>query len=428
LALGGRQPDVRTKRPKSVIVLGGGIAGLAAAHELRRTAPKIEILLLEARQLLGGRVLTARDPSTGEPLELGAEFVHGRPPALLQVLREARIPIDEGHGAGDAPDSPFELLPDLLAPFLGSGEPDRTIASVLGDHDLSPRRLAMLRGYIEGFYVAPFERASARAIARMEVAARRIEGGRAAQVPGGYDVLVQWLARALGPADLRLGTIAHAVDWRPGRVEVHARSLAGTALPLLRADRAILALPVSVLDRKRGSIVLRPDLPATRRAAAALRMGHATKVFLRFDESIATDPFFFSGGPVPVWWTAAAKHSRWLVGWAGGRAAEALDRLSDGAVMRAGLASVALYSGHGHTALGRALTGFRCARWSRQPFIGGAYAVVPVGADGAMAALATPAGGTLYFAGEATNPEHAGTVHGAYESGVRAARQVLSGE
>jgi monoamine oxidase len=285
----------------------------------------------------------------------------------------------------------------------------------------------MLRGYIEGFYVAPYDRASARAIARMEVAAARIEGDRASQLPEGYDGLVDWLARGLGPSEVRLGTVATGIVWRPGHVEVHARSLAGTALPPLRADRAIIALPFPALSGKRGSLAISPAIPETRRAAAALRMGHATKVFLRFDESVTTDSFFFSGGAVPVWWTAAAKHSRWLVGWAGGKAAEALDGLDDAAVMRAGLASVALHTGRGPTAMGRALTGFRCTRWSRQPFIGGAYAVVPLGADGAMEALAAPVGRTLYFAGEATNPEHAGTVHGAFESGVRAATQVLSG-
>jgi len=308
-----------------------------------------------------------------------------------------------------------------------SGEPDRSIGAFLRQQWLPARRREMLRGYIEGFYVAPFERASARAIARMEIAAQAIQGGRGAQLPGGYDALVRWLGKALRPEEVRLGTVATGIAWKEGQVEVRARSLAGARLPTLNAEAVIIALPFTALAGKSGSLVLAPAVPEKRRAAASLRMGHATKVFLRFDGSVTTAPFFFGGGRVPVWWTAAAPKTRWLVGWAGGRAAERLGPLSDAVVLRAALASVAIHTGGGVTRLARALTGFRCVRWSREPFIRGAYAVVPVGADGAMEALASPVADTLYFAGEATHPDYAGTVHGAFESGVRAARQVLSG-
>jgi len=408
-------------------VLGGGVAGLAAAHELRRLAPGIELQLLEARQQLGGRILTERDAQSGEPLELGAEFVHGRPPALLAALREAGIAIEGGDRRADSESSPFAVLPRLLVPFLAGGKPDLAIGAFLRAQALPAHQREMLRGYVRGFYVAPVESASTRAIARMEVAAQAIDGGRAAQLQDGYQALVHWLAKALQPEELRLGTFATGVSWKPGSVAVLARSLAGARLPPLKAEAAIIALPFTALTRQAGALALSPSVPEKRRAADSLRMGHATKVLLRFDGSVRTESFFYSGGSIPVWWTAAAPGTRWLVGWAGGRAAEALDRLSDGAVLRAGLSAVANHTGRDKRDLARALTGFRWVPWSREPFIKGAYAVVPVGADGAMDALAKPVAETLYFAGEATDAEHAGTVHGAFESGVRAARQVLSG-
>ncbi len=417
------------KPRKSVIVLGGGIAGLAAAHELRRLAPGLELQLLEARQELGGRVRTERDTLTGEPLEMGGEFVHGRPAALLAALREAGIAIDEGRERGDSDRSPFAVLPRLLAPFLASGAPDLAIGAFLRAQKLPSHQREMLRGYVQGFYVAPPDRASTRAIARMEVAAQAFHGDHAAQLRDGYGALVHWLARPLRPAELRLGTAATSITWKPGQVSVSARSLAGGVLPPIKAEAAVIALPLTALSsgaRRAGALAFWPLVPAKRRAADALRMGHATKVFLRFDGSVQTDSFFFGGGSIPVWWTAAAPGTRWLVGWAGGAAAEAVDRLSDAAVMRAGLSSIAAHTGRDRRELARALTGFRCARWSREPFIEGAYAVVPVGADGAMDALAEPVADTLYFAGEATDADHAGTVHGAFDSGVRAARQLLS--
>jgi len=413
------------KRGTSVLIVGGGVAGLAAAHELRRRAPRTRLALLEARQQLGGRVLTQHDPVTGEPLELGAEFVHGEPPELLRALRSARIPVDRGEDDGESSDSPFSLLPKLLTPLLAAGGPDVSMVDFLRRQALSPHRRRMLFNYVRGFYVAPPERASALAIARMELAAAAIHGGRAGQVVPGFGALVRWLAKSLGPDELRLGAVATRLRWNRGRVAVCAASLAGAELAPLEADAAIVAVPFTALSAKTG-LRLSPAVPSKRRAAAALRMGHASKLLLRFDGSVQTDPFFYVGGPIAVWWSAVSPGTRWLVGWAGGRGAEAVDRMTDAAVLRAGIAAVSRHTGRGRSALARALTGFRIARWSREPFIGGSYAWVPVGADGAMQVLAEPVDGTLFFAGEATNPEHAGTVHGAFESGVRAARQVLS--
>jgi monoamine oxidase len=63
--------------------------------------------------------------------------------------------------------------------------------------------------------------------------------------------------------------------------------------------------------------------------------------------------------------------------------------------------------------------------WRRDPFARGAYSYVLVGGEGARETLAGPIADTLFFAGEATDTEEAGTVAGALRSGARAARQIL---
>ena len=71
------------------LIIGGGIAGLVAARHL--TQAGLRVTLLEARDRLGGRIYTE---STGEfPVELGAEFVHGRPDEVLAIAAEAATPI-----------------------------------------------------------------------------------------------------------------------------------------------------------------------------------------------------------------------------------------------------------------------------------------------------------------------------------------------
>ena len=68
-----------------VLVLGAGIAGLAAAERLAAAGRRV--LILEARDRLGGRIHTVDDPALGHPIELGAEFVHGRPAELVGLIR-----------------------------------------------------------------------------------------------------------------------------------------------------------------------------------------------------------------------------------------------------------------------------------------------------------------------------------------------------
>ena len=74
-----------------VIILGAGAAGLAAAQVL--SAKGYSILILEARDRIGGRILTLRDPAFGAPVELGAEFIHGRPEVTWKMVREANLKV-----------------------------------------------------------------------------------------------------------------------------------------------------------------------------------------------------------------------------------------------------------------------------------------------------------------------------------------------
>src|ERR1041385_6194720 len=77
-----------------VIVIGAGASGLAASRELSTAG--LKVLLLEARDRIGGRIYT--DHSLGFPVELGAEFVHGRSPDIFDLVRRARLEVTEAAG------------------------------------------------------------------------------------------------------------------------------------------------------------------------------------------------------------------------------------------------------------------------------------------------------------------------------------------
>jgi monoamine oxidase len=129
---------------------------------------------------------------------------------------------------------------------------------------------------------------------------------------------------------------------------------------------------------------------------------------------------------VPVWWTLAPARARVLVGWAGGPDAERLAARSRADALRGAIASVARGLGLAPAAIERRLEGADLVDWSADRLARGGYAVFPVGSAGAADALAAPVGETLFFAGEATDADAAGTVEGALRSGERAAREVLA--
>jgi monoamine oxidase len=69
-----------------VLIIGAGVAGLAASRELSRAG--LKNIILEARDRIGGRINTHYDLW---PIELGAEFVHGKPPEVLQIAERAHL-------------------------------------------------------------------------------------------------------------------------------------------------------------------------------------------------------------------------------------------------------------------------------------------------------------------------------------------------
>ncbi len=429
-----------------VVVLGAGAAGLAAAASLARAG--LRVIVLEARERLGGRVATIHDSVTGEPLELGAEFVHGEPESLRKLARRARLtlrPCNDTHALvwngrfGDG-DEAFRFMKALAS----AKPPDRPVAELLRERARAERwppvQLAMARAYVEGFYAANPDTASAMAIARMERASDELGGNTPSRVMEGYDRVLRALARPLleRPGTVFFNAVAEEVRWAAGEVRVRVRARQGVPLGQVRAKRAVVTLPLGVLRLRppeAGAVRFLPRLPAKERAWGRLEMGSLVKVLLRFrtafwSEREDSQRFGFFHGPslpVPTWWTLSPRESRHLVGWAGGPGAEALSGLGEEEVLMRAVESLARIFRLPRQALHELLESWRVQDWQREPFTRGGYAVIPSGAQDAVEALATPVDGTLFFAGEATNTEgEEGTVHGAIATGERAAREVLA--
>jgi monoamine oxidase len=173
-----------------------------------------------------------------------------------------------------------------------------------------------------------------------------------------------------------------------------------------------------------------------REALRGLASGAVVKLLLRFSEPFwravrdgrYRDASFFHvpAGRIPTFWTAAPETAPLLVAWAGGPRALHLSELESPAdITRTALAGVQSLFG-ADIDVASHLEGYYYHDWQHDPWARGAYSYVLVNGAGARAALAEPVEDTLFFAGEATDTaDEAGTVTGALESGVRAAREVL---
>lgn len=232
----------------------------------------------------------------------------------------------------------------------------------------------------------------------------------------GYDCLFTEPAR---PLTIHLNTQVEVVEWGVGGVRVR------TSSAVFEADYAVITLPLGVLQSGRVRFV--PELPADKQAAiAGLRMGPAVKLIYRFGETVFPPGILalYSAGTPPMWWSPSfGQDTEQTVITAFASGDYARDLLAIG---EAGALAKALDTLRGE--LNRPdlePTDARLVNWVDDPFSYGGYSVALPGHAGTRAVLARPAG-SLLWAGEATAPNPwAGTVHGAYASGQRAAREIL---
>ena len=438
-----------------VVVIGAGAAGLSAARSLHEN--NIDVVVLEARERIGGRVFTHRDRGTPIPIELGAEFIHGSAPELHEILRDAKLASCDisgrrwqGMGGGQSfrpADDFWEQLDRVMRRLDPKRRPDRSFAEFLAKRP-GGRRLARSRAlalqYVQGFHAADPQRISERALADGGSPGDDVRERRIGRVLDGYDRVIEWIAAPLGDR-VRTSAIVNRVRWAPGNVLVEARHADGRPRPSVAAQAAIVAVPLGVLQAPVGDvgvIEFDPALRPKRDTLRGLAMGAVVRIALRLSEpfwqsewyakqigteELDTLSFLHTNDEqFPVWWTAYPVGAPVLVAWRGGPAAVALSRLASEQVEDAAIGALARqFRLSARRARGMVEAAWM-HDWVHDPFARGAYSYQTVGGEGAPAELARPLRGTLFFAGEAADPEgRTGTVHGAIATGRRAAHEVM---
>ena len=444
-------------RDPDVVIIGAGMAGLAAARDLSRAG--VSVCILEARDRIGGRALTERDPEWDWPIELGAEFIHGKPPEILDPLETAGATLHEVDGdnwcllKGRLTACNFFSDVDSILRAMDDSLPDESFLAFLERSYANSRTQKLQQakqqaiGYVSGFNAADPAKIGVHWLVEEMRAEEKIQGDRAFRSQNGYQDLLSLFRQQIADrgVQVRTASVVQSVNWRRGYARVTVQSSQGSST--LDALRVLVTVPLSLLKAptgELGAIQFLPALPEQKMAALDnLEMGKAIRLVLRFRErfwesikpssrartNLANLGFLFSRDQwFPTWWTTMPKKAPIITGWAPFRSAERLSGQSESFVVEQSLQTLSNLLGPSAQELQSLLEAAYFHDWQQDPFSRGAYSYGKVGADGAQQALAAPLMNTLFFAGEATDTSgHNGTVHGAIASGYRAAAEIFEG-
>jgi monoamine oxidase len=427
-----------TNTTYDIIVIGAGVAGLAAAGRLLAAGKRV--IVLEARDRVGGRVHTIHDPAWPIPIERGAEFVHGRPRETWDILAAAGLTaydVPDQHwylknGQLRHDDTFWERIEPIFTRMKNHGHDDQSFAEfAASQRDLNFEDVSLASSYVEGFDAADRHDVS---IEWLDLASRAEEevGDKQFRVTDGYDGVVRWLEAKVGAENIRLNATVNRIEWSQSAVSVYIGN------EPLRARAAIITLPLGVLKAPidaPGAIRFIPELPQAKRdALGKLRMGAVVKVILRFAEPFwekhGDEDVNFMHDPaqmLPTWWTSLAVRSPVLTAWTGGPTAQLLAQQTREQILDTSLGILSKMLSSSRSEIDGLLRDSHVCDWPNDPLARGAYSYAAVGGAHSADELAKPVQGTLFFAGEATHKGMSGTVAGAIETGYRAAAEILSG-
>lgn len=435
---------------RDVLVIGAGAAGLACAQRLQEAG--VDFLVLEAADRIGGRIQTNFSLGGGRPFEIGALMVHGKHVVTHRWLEEAGLharPLPTTKRARFWVDGRVERLPlpgNLLHRTIGFrafyqgaftlpkrmleyAGPDVSLAEWLEKEPALPGAKLLINLLYAHASAVDADSLGVRGPAEETALADEEFGYRNFQVVEGYDALLARRSAHLRER-IRLQTRVTAVLRHPAGVTVETIGPDG-AEGEVRAKRVVVTLPLGIL--KADTVAFDPPLPEAKRAAIrAIGFGDAMIILLKLADSdlarkLGDFGLLWGEGPTSFHrpYVATRDPPDILDGFLVGREARRRAALPDQEVLDLTfeeLRGIVPPSVH----VGR-VEAFACSRWPVQPFIRGGYSYLPPGGTlDHRKALAAPVENLLFFAGEATHTRgEPATVHGAIETGYRAAAEVI---
>lgn len=400
-----------------VAIIGAGAAGLAAARALE--ASSLSVIVLEARNRLGGRSHTTI-LQNDIVFDVGCEWLHS-------ADKNAFVPI--AHDLG------FEInttLPRWREQSLNLGFPATDREDYLRAMEAFEARMEAASDLPDDSPASKWLEPGNRWNARIDAISTYVNGCELDEVStydfDAYeDSGINWRVRrgygaliaAYGaPCPVALNTKVMLIDHSKSRVRIT------TSCGVVTASKVIMTAPTSLIANQ--TIRFHPALPDKVEAAAGLPLGLANKVMLALTEpdALPVDGHLYGANRVGT----GSYHLRpmgqpCISGFFGGSFARRFDEKGDGALSAQAIDELVALLGSDYR---NKLTPIGESRWAHDEFALGSYSHALPGHADARDELATPVDDRLFFAGEATSPNFFSTAHGAWESGVRAAKEVMA--
>ncbi len=422
-----------------VIIIGAGASGLAAGNELSLAGKTV--LIIEARNRIGGRIYSENDPSFSQTIEMGAEFIHGKLPHTLRLLEKAGIKHHEIKGKSyriknghlEKTENFIEGWEELMIKLKEVKE-DLTLSDFLdinfGDEKHLELRTSVIK-YVEGYDAADAAKASTLSL-RDEW---ENEDEHQERIDTEYGALVNYLADECKRLDgvIQVSKPVKEIKWQKDNVEVIT-----TTNESFYGSKLLVTIPLGVWQadsKMEGHISYQPEL--VEKKAAAKKMGYGTviKFLLQFKTAFWEDSipnkmknagFIFSDAEIPTWWTQKPRETPMLTGWFAGTKAYALKDEDDASLIKKGIESLSYIFGVSRASILQNMKASKVINWTNETFSLGAYSYATLDTVWAKKALSVPIEHTLYFAGEALyQGSETGTVEGALANGIEVARQII---
>ncbi|MGL4559806.1 MAG: flavin monoamine oxidase family protein [Afipia sp.] len=400
-----------------VAIIGAGAAGLAAARALEGS--NLSVLILEARERIGGRSQTVILPDN-IVFDVGCEWLHSaNKNAFVTIARDLGFEVNE-------------TRPRWREQSLNAGFPAQAREEFLAAMDAFDTRVETASDLPQDTPASKWLEPGNRWNAQIDAISTYINGTELDRVStydfDAYeDTGINWRVRrgygaliaAYGAScPVALNTKVTLIDHSGARIKIE------TSQGTISARKVIVTAPTDLIANQ--SIRFHPALPDKVNAAAGLPLGLADKVMLALDDPGALPSDGHLYGALDRVGTGSY-HLRpmgqpCISGFFGGTFARELENAGDGALAAQAIDELVMLLGSDFR---RKLRPLAETRWAHDPFALGSYSHALPGHADDRAVLAAPVDDRLFFAGEATSPNFFTTAHGAQETGVRAAGEVV---
>ena len=438
ISLFSKKAEAKNLKGIKVIVVGSGISGLAAAKRMKSQGAIVTIL--EAKNRIGGRLYT--DYELGAPFEVGAGWIHGpsnrNPVKKLanKINAETFITDDSNYELYDQNgewvseqkfneiNRQWEDILDHIDNEIDLGD-TRSLADVIEQefpNALEDPLLAWaFSAYTEFNQGGPIEKLSAFYHDEGD-----LFSGKDVILPHGYDPILKPLAKDL---DIRLNQPVVKISYGGDGVTVSTRE------KNYSGDYVVCSVPLGILKRKK--IKFHPPLPKSyQQKIDRLGFGSVTKIALKFEKAF-WDPnvqyFGIASEPKGRWnlwlnYRTFSEHNI-LLGLSFGAYANEADKMSASKMTKDALSVLESVWGSDVTSPSDMI----CTNWSKDKETFGAYSFpnklsVPSDFDGLADGISGDFYKTLFLCGEHTTFDYAGTLHGAYITGIWAAEAIAEEE